>query len=625
MGYWREILTGKKTAGLKLVRGTFVPWAAAALIAAFCTVPVHPANPATMQFTMTIVSPVPADIIDLAAAAVDSSGTIRLAWTDPGDDLWSGSVSSYTIKAATAANINTDAEFNANGPLSGFSNMPVFTPGYGGGPHVEFVTGLEPGVTYYFAIRATDNDAPPNTNSWSRTNGANPGNFAYIPDFTPPAPGNLTASVTSSTEIALSWDAVNVFDLNFYRIYVDYTAPYDFSDANVITVDSNTTSYSYTGAAVGKTYYYRVSAVDTGVLGQHLESAPSDTASAIPHSFLAPAVVAGISGALSTDSSLFTITWSSVTTNADGTPITDLSGYLIIKSTDIFAQPISSFSVSSSSTSFTDVVNNAVFYYRIRAMDTDGNESQDSSFIMSVSNPPTLIMGDDGKTSLSVPGEISAELGQEHNSTGSDLVIALTRLSAEETGDVLKSYLFEARRAENKQPVPSFTFSRPLANITFGLLTEGGVQALGQGDKKPVIYWDNGARFINLGGHINFSMGTVNVLSSSLGKYQLRLTVEAANAVLTEGSPYPRTITPNGDSINDRVFFFFEATNAPKEGRIYDLNGAFVGKMIPGPVQDSSLVWEGKDDKGHVVSRGIYLYKIDIGGHSVTGTVVVAR
>ena len=61
------------------------------------------------------------------------------------------------------------------------------------------------------------------------------------------------------------------------------------------------------------------------------------------------------------------------------------------------------------------------------------------------------------------------------------------------------------------------------------------------------------------------------------------------------------------------------------DGRIYDLNSAFVADMKPGPVQDASLVWDGKDDRGRVVPMGVYLYKVTIGNESVTGTIVVAR
>jgi len=77
--------------------------------------------------------------------------------------------------------------------------------------------------------------------------------------------------------------------------------------------------------------------------------------------------------------------------------------------------------------------------------------------------------------------------------------------------------------------------------------------------------------------------------------------------------------------VNDRAFFFFETTDASADGKIYDLNSAFVASMKPGPVQDASFVWDGKDSSGHVVPMGVYLYKVAIGKESVTGTIVVAR
>ena len=97
--------------------------------------------------------------------------------------------------------------------------------------------------------------------------------------------------------------------------------------------------------------------------------------------------------------------------------------------------------------------------------------------------------------------------------------------------------------------------------------------------------------------------------------------------IFTPGSPYPRVITPNEDGVNDYVFFFFDTTDAPVDGRIYDLNSVFVANMKPGPNKPDlmSLIWDGKDSSGRVVPMGVYLYKVTIGKESVTGTLVVAR
>lgn len=570
----------------------------------------------------------PQPIADLAAAS-SLEGQVDLAWTaiDENEVFPTGhGVESYIIRRATFSVDSllgdTTAWWNAAETLITFG--PGQTP-----PSAETVVagGLDPGATYYFAVKSLDElfVSPIDIKA------ATPGQQAYaaIFDGAPPAPTNLTAA-PGNDQVTLAWDAVAVADLWYYRIHVDSTTPYDFGDQFLISVTSASTSFAHTGLTPGTTYSYFVTAVDKGAptfAGQALESPPSNMVSAAmpggPLDTLPPAIVAGLSGRLSANGQFFTINWSTVTTNLDGTPITDLAMYRVYKFTSLFASTTAAFDVLQ--TSFTDTVNNQNLYYKIRAVDTNGYESPDSNFINSLAKPDITAICDDGKTSLSVPGEINAELHKENNSTRSNLVIVPVRLSAEETGNVLKSYNFEVRRAENNQPITSFVFSKPMMNITFGFRRANAVNALAQGDKKLSIYWHNGARFISLGSHLDFQEGTVSILSSNSGRYQLRILSGAIDTILTEGSPYPRTITPNGDGVNDRVFFFFEATDAPKAGRIYDLTGALVANMKPGPVQDSSLVWDGKDNRGNVVSSGIYLYKVSLGDKSATGTVVVAR
>ncbi|MBU2574136.1 MAG: hypothetical protein KKH28_08690, partial [Elusimicrobia bacterium] len=561
-----------------------------------------------------MTNPPPAPVANLTAIP-GLEGEALLSWTAPEEDdtpFPSGkSVASYIIRLATfsADSIgNATAWWDAAGDAAG---EPA--PSAPGNSDSMLFNALTPGVTYYFALKSVDGG---NNISSIDTKAATPGQQAYasIVDIAPGTPQNFTA-VSGDIRVFLNWTdltpAQKTPDFAHYRL------ERSTDGANFISVTTATAvSYLDTEVTNGRTYIYHLIAVDKGPPGPALESAPA-VVSAIPRrDLLPPAIVAGLSGQLSADGQFFTINWSTVTTNLDGTPITDLAMYRVYKFTGPFASTTAVFDVLQ--TSFTDTVNSRNLYYKIRAVDTSANESPDSNFINSLTKPDITAAGDDGKTTLTVPGEISAELHKENNSTESDLVIVPVRLSAEETGDVLKSYRFEVRRAENNQPITSFTFSKPLANISFGFVTGSGIDALS-------IYWHNGARFISLGGHLNFGEGTINILSSNTGRYQLRRLSALGGMVLTEGSPYPRTITPNGDGVNDRVFFFFEATDARKEGRVYDLTGAFVGSMKPGPVQNSSLVWDGKDDRGNVVSRGIYLYKVSLGEKSVTGTVVVAR
>jgi hypothetical protein len=89
---------------------------------------------------------------------------------------------------------------------------------------------------------------------------------------------------------------------------------------------------------------------------------------------------------------------------------------------------------------------------------------------------------------------------------------------------------------------------------------------------------------------------------------------------------YPRTISPNGDGINDAVFF--ELNNPDQKsvhGEIFDIQAAHVADLKPGKTLGSSFVWDGKDDNHRIVPGGIYIYQIEVGGDRFNGTVTVVK
>ncbi len=93
----------------------------------------------------------PAAIGDLAAATGTIGGSVRLTWTAVGDDGGVGTATSYLVRYSTAA-INSEATWNAATPVT--SGIP--TPGIAGQSESMIVSGLTPGATYYFAVRARD-------------------------------------------------------------------------------------------------------------------------------------------------------------------------------------------------------------------------------------------------------------------------------------------------------------------------------------------------------------------------------------------------------------------------------------------------------------------------------------
>jgi flagellar hook assembly protein FlgD len=99
---------------------------------------------------------------------------------------------------------------------------------------------------------------------------------------------------------------------------------------------------------------------------------------------------------------------------------------------------------------------------------------------------------------------------------------------------------------------------------------------------------------------------------------------------LQKNAAYPRTITPNGDAINDKVFFFFEnPTDASISGSIYNLKGAKVSTISEETAifssNNSVLSWDGKDTSGSIVQGGVYLYKIMLSDKVFSGAILVVR
>lgn len=103
---------------------------------------------------------------------------------------------------------------------------------------------------------------------------------------------------------------------------------------------------------------------------------------------------------------------------------------------------------------------------------------------------------------------------------------------------------------------------------------------------------------------------------------------------LPKHAVYPRIFSPNGDGVNDVVYF--EVVNPSletMEGRILDGTGSLVADLkavpaVPPPSGDPDAemwVWDGKDGNGVAVRTGVYVYEMRGGGKTVTGRVVVAK
>ena len=123
----------------------------------------------------------PSSITDLKASAGSEPGTVNLSWSAPGDDGGVGTASAYIVRYANSI-INSETAWGSAMDVSGEP-----TPSESGSAENMIVSGLNPGATYYFALRSQDE--VPNLSGISNSpsaspNGGDPGTastLTYLP------------------------------------------------------------------------------------------------------------------------------------------------------------------------------------------------------------------------------------------------------------------------------------------------------------------------------------------------------------------------------------------------------------------------------------------------------------
>ncbi len=211
-----------------------------------------------MSLGSNVVSETPGTPVLVAPTglvAIPFNGQIMLNW-DAGEEP---GVAGYHVYRSLTAAVDTGGT-----PLN---PEPLETTSF-------IDTGLDNGVTYFYAVTAVD----ANGNQSAASNIANATPQDTGEDRTPPAaPQNLTA-LPGDAQVELNWSENEEPDLEGYNIYRSLTATVDISGEPLnagLWTDSNYTDRTVTN---GTTYAYAVTAVDAS--GN--ESAPSNVVSALP-------------------------------------------------------------------------------------------------------------------------------------------------------------------------------------------------------------------------------------------------------------------------------------------------------------------------------------------------------
>jgi len=496
----------------------------------------------------------------------------------------------------------------------------------------------------------------------------------------PAAVADLLASANPVVEgqISLSWTApqgnvgghplmnwpVASYTLHYATFSVsslagDTTSWWNASGASTITLQGPSyvpkapgqfEAYALSGLISGATYYFGVKSTSQGGI-----VSPIDTESASP-ALQASAVATKFSTAANTPprrpnglgmssfGGQFTLNWHPVTLDTNDQPVT-IDHYVVYRYDLIGSSPTQSTTVLPSVLSYTDTVGGLTYYYTVVAVSARGVTSAVSDYVDSSSALNRLIIApDDIYTRVVVPSSIATELNAGKNVYGRDLDVRIVRRQQDEVDVTLRSYRIGAYDTVSGNEVLNFSFSQNDMQVQLGLgatlgagkLSPAQVQTLqrsagtGAGSIAQIVwvYWFNGASYIRIGDPILTLDQALSVKVRNLGIYQIRATQLTTTFQLTKNSPYPRVITPNDPSQNNRVFWFFDnPTGDPVTGTVYDIRGARVRDLAVNSQSPTanSLVWDGRDARGAVVPSGVYLYKISAGKESQTGTVVVAR
>ena len=354
--------------------------------------------------TITLADAVPPGAItDLVAAPGPAEGQLRLTWTAPGDDGWSGNALGYRVRLSPAP-IPTQSAFD-QAPAIAQAWIPVPV----GAREDRVLTGLVPGATYYAAIEAVDDSYNPG----GLSNAAGSSGWAQW-DVTPPAArADLAAVSSSSGTILVGWTApgddgasgtATAYDLRYSPLGpLDSEAKFlaaQPAPAPAPAAPGTPQTALVTGLAEATTYYLALRARDerlnwSGLSNLVVRRTSNLNPPAAPRWAAEPVTAAG--GRLRLD-------WLD-------NPEDDLSAYRLFRGTESGGPYDLLWTAPAGVSAYEDagLDNGTTYYYALTVLDSAGLESAYSVEVSSVTAdllPPEapagvkVLIGDDGRYTL---------------------------------------------------------------------------------------------------------------------------------------------------------------------------------------------------------------------------------
>lgn len=301
---------------------------------------------------------------NLVATAIGSA-RIDLSWTDS-----SGAPSDFKIQRKTGQGGTYADVATTTAPANTYSD-----------------TGLQPGTTYYYQVRAT--------NATGDSGNSNEANATTLPSK-PTAPSGLQVTTVSQTSLRLTWtDSSN----NETGFKIERSPNGTNGWRQIGTAGQDAVSYLDQGLLAETTYFYRVSATNAGG-----DSDPSSVASGttLPNLALTPGNLTVTVPPAPDGSTKLVLKWTDTSSNE--------SGFKIERSPDNFATPGTITLVvttAPNATTYTDsgLTPDTIYYYRVRATNAAGDSANTST-----ASGRTLVAAPSAPSGLTVTALSSSSL-----------------------------------------------------------------------------------------------------------------------------------------------------------------------------------------------------------------------
>jgi len=155
-----------------------------------------------------------------------------------------------------------------------------------------------------------------------------------------------------------------------------------------------------------------------------------------------------------------------------------------------------------------------------------------------------------------------------------------------------------------------------LTLLYFDLNNDGEVDGADINEAELKLCWYDGYEWRNLGGNVN---ATKNLVKGNIFRSGIYGLIPADKIKAAQIKPEERIVTPNGDGVNDYLFFTGLVNVSDFKITIFNINGSIIRIITDMPY------WDGKDSHNRYVPSGVYLYEVEANGKIVKGVCAIAK